>query len=152
MRRRLIPAVGLSMLIGVGGIGVFGSAVAQAAPSTSSASCHYVAATVAAKSGRLRGCTVATTGGTGVITVDAKKTGDIVTWANGGTTTFKFGKSQVVTPDACPSAYVEEHLTSTVTASTGAAASISGPTSAYLCFPSSGKGEVSLLHGTVWKF
>lgn len=152
MRRRSIPVVGLLLLVPAFGAGMSYAAGAQAATPASATACSTVTAKVSSPSGELSGCTVATTGGSGVIREDGAKTGDIVTWANGGTTTFKFGKSTLVKPDACPSGHAEEHLAGTVTGSTGAAAGISGSTSAYVCIPRKKHGEVSLLAGTVWKF
>jgi hypothetical protein len=124
------------------------------AGAASSTTCSGVVGTVDANHASLNGCTVATTGGSGVVGVDASHTGDLVRWSNGGTTKFKFKAVKVnAAKDPCESGQTEHHLQAKVIKSTGAAAAVSGKVSAYLCIPSSGKkGKVTLVPGTLWKF
>jgi hypothetical protein len=132
----------------IGAVGL--SAQAGAASSTT---CSGVVGTLGGKHASLNGCTTATTGGSGVAGEDAAHTGDLVRWSSGGTTTFKFKPVKVdAAKNPCGSGRIEDHLQAKVIKSTGAAAAISGKVSAYLCFPSSGKGKVTLVPGTLWKF
>jgi hypothetical protein len=114
--------------------------------------CTTLVAKVSSERATLKGCTASTTGGSGVLSKDkgVKKT-DLVTWANGGTTTFKVSTSEPPT-DKCPSGKLEDQLNSKVLASTGAASGVTGKVSVSFCFPKSAKGKVTLLPGTVWKF
>jgi hypothetical protein len=122
-----------------------------AAGATARTVCHGVHGTTAGKTGRLTGCTKATTGGSGVIQAGSATLTDLVTWVNGGTTTIKITNSKPVAPDACASGSKEFHFVGKVTVSTGPAASISGGVSAFLCESTGSKGMISLLPGTVFK-
>jgi hypothetical protein len=142
--------VGLALVVApvIGAVGL--STQAGAASSTT---CSGVVGTVKGKHATLNGCTIATTGGSGVVGVDASATGDLVKWSNGGTTKFKFKPVKIdAAKNPCPSGQTEDHLQAKVIKSTGAAAAVSGKVSAYLCIPSSGKGNVTLVPGTLWKF
>jgi hypothetical protein len=142
--------VGLALVTApvIGAVGL--STQAGAASATT---CSSVVGTVKAKHATVNGCTVATTGGSGVLGVDASANGDLVKWANGGTTTFKFKPVKVnAAKNPCPSGQREDHLQAKVIKSTGAAAAVSGQVSAYLCIPKSGKGSVTLVPGTLWRF
>jgi hypothetical protein len=142
--------VGLALVVAPV-IGVVG--LSTQAGAASSTTCSGVVGTVHGKHASLDGCTIATTGGSGVGGVDASGTGDLVRWSNGGTTKFKFKAVKVnAAKNPCGSGQTEDHLQATVIKSTGAAAAISGKVSAYLCIPSSGKGKVTLVPGTLWKF
>jgi hypothetical protein len=124
--------------------------LSDAAGATSSTTCSAVSGNVGDATNHLAGCTKSTTGGSGTLSVaqTGDKTVDTVTWKNNGTTSF------VVTTrsgaNRCPSGSFEVRIRSTVTKSTGAAASIKGKVSADACI--TGLGNVSLLTGTVWKF
>jgi hypothetical protein len=114
--------------------------------------CHALTATPRATTAKISSCTKTTTGGSGSISANGTGTGDVVHWANGGITTIAFGKTGVVKKDLCPTGFYEVHLVATVTGSTGPAAKISGPVSAFVCVPKNLKGKDSLLTGTVFKF
>jgi hypothetical protein len=142
--------VGLALVVApvVGAVGLTTQAGAA-----SSTTCSGVVGTVKGKHATLNGCTIATTGGSGVVGVDASGGGDLVKWSNGGTTKFKFKPVKVnAAKNPCPSGQKEDHLQAKVIKSTGAAASVSGNVSAYLCIPRSGKGSVTLVPGTLWRF
>jgi hypothetical protein len=142
--------VGLALVVApvVGAVGLTTQAGAA-----SSTTCSGVVGTVKAKHATLNGCTIATTGGSGVVGADASGTGDLVKWSNGGTTKFKFKPVKInAAKNPCPSRQIEDHLQAKVITSTGAAASVSGNVSAYLCIPRSGKGSVTLVPGTLWRF
>jgi Ca2+-binding RTX toxin-like protein len=122
---------------------------ASSAGAVSSTTCSAVSGKVHAHTVQLEGCTAATTGGSGSISGSHGK--DTVVWANGGTTVFK-PRSGAVKVNECPAGDSEIHLKGTVASSTGAAAGVQGAVSADICIPVSGKGKVSLLKGTVWRF
>jgi hypothetical protein len=114
--------------------------------------CKVLTAKARAQQDTVKKCTASTTRGSGVLTVDkGVKNTDLITWANAGTTTFK-DSWKVLTTSQCPSGEVEEQLNTKVVASTGTASGITGKVSVSICLPSSGKGKVTLLPGTVWKF
>ncbi len=142
--------VGLAMVLApvIGTVGL--STQAGAASSTT---CSGVVGTLTAKHATVNGCTIATTGGSGVVGVDSSGTGDLVKWSNGGTTEFKFKTTKAKgATNPCSTGQVEEHLKGKVVKSTGAASAVTGKVSAYLCIPKSGKGAVTLAPGTVWNF
>jgi hypothetical protein len=145
---RVVAGLTLAVAPVVGAIGL--SARAGAASSTT---CSGVVGKLQAKHARLTGCTVATTGGSGVFRLDSSANGDLVKWSNGGTTIFQFKpvRSNAAT-SSCPSGEIEDHLQAKVIGSTGAASAVRGRVSAYLCFPPSAKGSVTLMPGTLWKF
>ena len=131
-------------------VGVVG--LSTQAGAASSTTCSGVIGTAQGKHASLTGCTVATTGGSGIVGTDASG-GDLVRWSNGGTTKFKFTEVKVnAAKDPCPSGQYEHHLQAKVIKSTGAAAAVSGKVSAYFCVPSSHKGKITLVPGTLWKF
>jgi hypothetical protein len=145
---RVVVGLALMVVPVVGAVGL--STQAGAASSTT---CSGVVGTVQGKHATLTGCTATTTGGSGVLGLDASANGDLVKWANGGTTKFKFKLAESdAAKNPCGSGRTEDHLQANVVKSTGAAAAITGKVSAYLCFPSSGKGKVTLVPGTVWRF
>lgn len=125
-------------------------ALSDSAGAASGTICSDVSGNVGNPTSHLAGCTKSTTGGSGTLSFVQKgeKTVDTVTWKNDGTTTF------VVTTrsgtNRCPSGSFEIEIRSTVTKSTGAAASIKGKVSVDVCV--TGSGNVSLLMGTAWKF
>jgi pectate lyase len=125
-------------------------AVSDSAEAASATTCNAVSGNVGNSTNHLAGCTKSTTGGSGTLSFaqTGDKTVDTVTWKNDGTTSF------VVTTrsgaNRCPSDSFEVRIRSTVTKSTGAAASIKGKVFADACI--TGLGNVSLLTGTVWKF
>lgn len=123
---------------------------AGAASGTSGTMCTAVSGNIRNPTNHLAGCTKSATGGSGVLSFvqSGNETVDTVTWKNGGTTTFDV-KTKSGT-DACPSGSFEIEIRTKVTGSTGAAVSIRGKVSADVC--GTGKGKVSLLTGTVWKF
>jgi hypothetical protein len=134
-------------------LGAIGRSTQAGAASTTT--CSAVVGKLAGKHARLHGCTLATTGGSGVLGLDSSDNGDLVKWSNGGTTTFEFKPVRIrgsAAKSSCPSGQVEDHLLAKVIGSTGAAAAVKGRVSAYLCLPSSGNGNVTLVPGTVWKF
>lgn len=146
-----------TMAIAVAIAGPWAGVVATASPGSAAgasakSSCESVTATVNGTSGKLGGCTIATTGGSGVIKGNGKTNVDVVTWANGRTTTVKFTNAKLVTPDVCAAGYREFHIIGKVTASTGPSASISGGVSAVLCESTSLKGKVFLLPGSDFTF
>jgi hypothetical protein len=149
-----VPAIrvvaGLALVVApvVGAIGL--SSLAGAASPTT---CSGVVGKVQGDHATLSGCTAATTGGSGVLASDPSANGDLVKWSNGGTTIFKFKPTRSnAAKNTCPSGKIEDHLQSKVIESTGAATAVTGRVSAYLCFPSSGKGNVTVMSGTLWRF
>jgi hypothetical protein len=147
---RVLAGVALVVTPMLGAVGL--STQAGAASATT---CSGLVGKVTGQHARLNGCTIATTGGSGVLGLDSSDNGDLVKWSNGGTTVFEFKPVRVrgnVAGGPCPSGEIEDHLLAKVIGSTGPAAAVKGRVSAYLCLPSSGKGNVTLLPGTVWKF
>ena len=152
MRARSVRAV----VVVAAMTGPWAAVVALAAPgaaagTAATAVCRGVQGTVQSPSAKLTGCTKAATGGSGVIKANGTTGTDLVTWANGGTTTLKFSNAKPVVPDACVSGFGELHIIGKVTASTGPSAGISGGVSALLCEPTSLKGKIHLLPGTLFK-
>ena len=121
-------------------------ALSDSAGATGGTICSALSGNLSRPNEHLTECTTSTTGGSGLLSGNGHV--DTVTWKNGGTTTFviKIGSGNLLCPDG--SSAIE--IRSTVKKSTGAASSITGKVSADVCI--TGKGRVSLLPGTVWKF
>ena len=152
MRARSVRAVvAVAAMTGpwAGVVALAGPSAAAGAAAT--AVCHGVKGTAQGRSATLTRCTKAATGGSGVIKAIGRTGTDLVTWTNGGTTTIKFRNAKPVAPDACASGFGELHIIGTVTASTGPSAGISGGVSALLCEPTSLKGPIHLLPGTLFR-
>ncbi len=126
------------------------ASLAQAAPAASRTSCDALKGNSAAPTAKLSGCTLATTGGAGIIAGVGANT-DTVTWKNNGTTTFTY-THVLLSNDACPTGSDEYQWTGKVTASTGAASGITGNIAALICITTNSKAKATLLKGTVWKF
>jgi hypothetical protein len=140
--------------VAVGAVGLVSAPATGAGAATPTAGrtvCHGVSGHASSPTAKLRGCTPATTGGSGIIAATTGGGGDVVTWANGGSTTLALTGTTPVTPSACAAGDAEEHFTAKVTASTGAASAITGKVSAYLCVPP-GSGSVSLVPKTTFTF
>jgi hypothetical protein len=144
---RVVVTLALVITPGIGAV-----SLSTQAGAASLATCSGVAGKAQGAHLALSGCTVATTGGSGLLGADTSGTGDVVKWSNGGTTKFKFTD---VPPSGakqhCPGK-TEVHLQGHVTKSTGSAVAVFGKVSAYPCLPIAGRGDVSLVRGTLWRF
>lgn len=152
MRSRLMRpclAVGLAGPITFAAL-VVPASLAHATPLAPSAACSSLKGSSAAPTAKLSGCTATTTGGAGVIAGTGPNS-DVVTWTNGGTTSFTYTHVQLA-KDACPTGSDEYKWTGTVTASTGGAAAITGSIKALICIGTNAKAKARLLTGTTWTF
>jgi hypothetical protein len=138
----------VSLLAFPSSLGTF--TLSSSAGAATGTTCGAVSGNVANPTNHLAGCTKSTTGGSGTLSFaqHGHKTVDTVTWKNDGTTTFVVKTRSG--PNLCPAGSFEVRIRSTVTQSTGAAASIQGKVSADACI--TGSGNVSLLTGTAWRF
>lgn len=121
-----------------------------AAALTSRTVCKTLKATFGAPTAALGRCTAATTGGSGTIAGISPNT-DVVTWKNGGTTTFSY-THVLVADDVCPTGADEYRWAGKVISDTGPASAVAGKISALVCVTTTGTSKVYLLKGTVWKF
>lgn len=121
-------------------------------PSVSGAAARTTCTSVSGRvtgSDHLKGCTLATTGGSGRLSSIGSDV-DLVRWRNHGTTTFQItGASKP--KGTCPPGEEQVTIRGKVTESTGAASGIHGRVEATVCFPPSGK-PVTLAAGTTFDF
>jgi hypothetical protein len=127
---------------------------ALAAPSSVSGAavptmCAGVSGGLTGHPDHLRGCTLATTGGSGELSSIGSDL-DLVTGRNGGTTTYKI--TGAGTPEGtCRAGEEQVSNVGKVTHSTGAASGIRGQVSVTVCFPPSGR-PVHLAQGATFDF
>jgi hypothetical protein len=128
---------------------VSGPAGAAANTTCTSFSAVSVTDSVSLQGGTLGGCTVGTTGGSGVFTDGSPPA---VNWSNGASTVFDNVKGVRVKAPTCPSGDSEMGLKGqvVVSLSTPPSSKIKGKTSADLCFDP-GDGNVTLAPGTEWR-
>jgi hypothetical protein len=129
---------------------VIPASLAHADTLASPTTCDALKGTSASPTAKLKGCTEATTGGSGVI-AGVGANSDVVTWENTGTTTFTY-THVLLSKDACPTGSDEYKWTGTVTSSTGPASHIKGAVAALVCITTNSEAKAKLLKGTLWTF
>ncbi len=142
-----VVAVATPVVLGTSALPMSSAGAVTPPPRTT---CRSLVGTSAAPTAKLGQCTVATTGGAGVIAGVSTNT-DLVTWKSGGTTTFTFTHVRL-TADACPTGSFEYRWTGKVTGGTGAATAVTGKVAALVCVTDNAKQRATLLAGTAWSF